>query len=75
MIEADKVYILSLNQLGEVKAFAISEVTPERVATYLLGRNVSLHLICRPNRRSIILTTHTFGPMREEVAKWLKEEV
>jgi len=72
MIKTDKIYILSLNNLGEVKTFAIMHNTPERVATYLLGRNVDLHMLCRPNHPSIILQEHSHGKMMTEVAHWLK---
>ena len=67
MIETDKVYVLSLNNIGEVKVFAICETTAEKVATYLLGRKINLHLLCRPNHVSIILKEHLHGKMIGEM--------
>lgn len=72
MIEIDKIYVLSLSNIGEVKVFAICETTAEKVATYLLGRKVRLHLLCRTNRVSIILKESLHGKMISEISSWLR---
>ena len=56
-----------------MKVFAICETTAEKVSTYLLGQKINLHLLCRPNRVSIVLKEHLHGKMMGEVARWLSD--
>lgn len=72
MIVTDKIYVLPLSNLRQVKTFAIMHNTPEKVATYLLGRKVASHLLCRPNYPAIILKGNLHGEIMGEIARWME---
>jgi hypothetical protein len=74
MIKRDKIYIININDLSEVKSFSIKENTAEMIADYFLDKKIDLHLICRPGYRSITLKSWLHTNMIKEIQEWLEEE-
>jgi len=72
MIVKNKIYIININNLDQVKSFSINKNTPKEMATYLIGRRIDLHLLCKIDGVSIILKNDTYWDMIKEIQCWLE---
>ena len=74
MIEKDKIYLINIDNLTDVKSFSIKEETPYIIAVYLLGRRTSHSLLCRPGYRCIFLRSYLDGDIMKKIKQWLDSE-
>lgn len=74
MIKTDKVYVININNLSDVACFSIKEQTTKSITTYLLCKTISVHLLCRPGFRAIILESFNYTDMIKEIQQWLDSE-
>lgn len=60
-----------MNDLNQIKSFSINKKTSESIATYLIGRRIDLHLLCKIDGISTILKNDTYWDMIKEIQYWL----
>ncbi len=75
MIERDKIYVINTNDLTQIKCFPIGETVADKIALYLIGKRVSLFLLCRPGYNSIFLKSYRHSEMIREIKRWLDQTV
>lgn len=72
MINKNKVYIINMNDLSQVKSFPVYRGTSEEIASYLIGRRIDLHLLCCIDHASIILRYSSYNDMIREIQYWME---